>query len=133
MSLATSRDNSPFVASLFYANDGFTVYFLSSPKSEHSINLSRNPSVAITINKDYSEWRKIKGLQIKGKAYKVSQQELPTAMKIYSEKHPFVKFIFGEGNFLPKIDDVQFFKVIPETIRLINNEVAFGYKVEIRL
>jgi hypothetical protein len=29
--------------------------------------------------------------------------------------------------------EVQFFKVIPERIRLIDNEVAFGYKVEIRI
>lgn len=133
MSLATSRDNNPFAASLFYANDGFTIYFLSNPRSVHSLNLSKNPNVAITINKDYSEWRVVNGLQIKGKACKVSQEELPTAIKIYSEKRPFVKFIFGDGNFSPKIADAQFFKVIPETIMFINNEVAFGYKVEIRI
>lgn len=75
----------------------------------------------------------VNGLQIKGKACKVSQEELPTAIKIYSEKRPFVKFIFGDGNFSPKIADAQFFKVIPETIMFINNEVAFGYKVEIRI
>ncbi|MBI2485909.1 MAG: pyridoxamine 5'-phosphate oxidase family protein [Deltaproteobacteria bacterium] len=133
MSLATSRDNDPYAASLFYANYEFTIYFLSNPKSDHSLNLSGNPNVAITINKDYSEWRLIKGLQIKGKVCKVSQEELPTAIKIYSEKYPFVQFIFGDRNFSPMIAGAQFFKVIPERIRLVNNEVAFGYKVEIRI
>jgi uncharacterized protein YhbP (UPF0306 family) len=57
------------------------------------MNFSRNPNVAITINKDYSDWRMIKGLQINGKAYKVSEEELPAAIKSYSRKHPFVKFI----------------------------------------
>jgi hypothetical protein len=133
MSLATSKDNRPFASSLFYANDGFTIYFLSSSKSQHSLNIYQNPEVAITINKDYSEWRKIKGLQIMGKAYKVSKEEIPQAMRVYSEKYPFVKLIPADVNFSLKIADIQFFKVIPETIRLINNEIAFGYKVEIRL
>jgi hypothetical protein len=133
ITLATSRDDTPFAASLFYANDGLTIYFISSPKSDHSINLSRNPNVAITINKDHSEWRTIKGLQIKGKAYRVPEEELPKAIKAYSEKHPFVKLFFGDSGFSSRIEDVRFFKVIPETIRLIDNGVAFGYKVEIRL
>ena len=133
MSLATSRDNDPYAASLFYANDGFTIYFLSNPDSDHSINFSQNPSVAITINKDYSEWRMIKGLQIKGRACKVSEDELPAAIKSYSKKHPFVKFICRDGNFTFSVIGVQFFKVIPERIRLIDNEVAFGYKVEIQI
>ncbi|HWP93059.1 MAG TPA: pyridoxamine 5'-phosphate oxidase family protein [Thermodesulfobacteriota bacterium] len=133
MSLATSRGNNPFAASLFYANDGFTIYFLSNPHSDHSMNFSQNPNVAITINKDYSEWRMIKGLQINGKAYKVSEEELPAAIKSYSKKHPFVKFICRDGNPTFRMAGVRFFKVIPERIRLIDNEVAFGYKVEIRI
>ena len=31
MSLATSRDGSVYAASLFYASDGLTLYFLSDP------------------------------------------------------------------------------------------------------
>jgi hypothetical protein len=133
MSLATSRDNNPFAASLFYANDGFTIYFLSNPNSDHSINFSQNPNVVITINKDYSEWRMIKGLQINGKAYKVSEDELPAAINAYSKKHPFVKSICKDGNSNFSGTEVRFFKVVPERIRLIDNQVAFGFKVEIRI
>ena len=133
MSLATSRDDCPFAASLFYANDGFIIYFLSSPVSQHSLNLSQNPNVAITINKDYSEWRMIKGLQIIGKADKVPEEELPIVIKTYSEKHSFVRLILWDRNFSSRIVDVGFFKVIPETVRLIDNEVGFGYKVEIHI
>lgn len=133
MSLSTSKDDRPFAASLFYANDQFTIYFLSSFSSQHAQNLSQNPHVAITINQDYSEWRMIKGLQIRGKAYRVFEEELPVAVNVYSEKHPFVKLILEDRRFSPKVADVQFFKVIPETIRFIDNEIAFGYKVEIQV
>lgn len=72
MSLATSYGNSPYAASLFYASDGFVLYFFSRPESRHVINILLNPDIAATINKDYMEWRIIKGLQIRGKACKVS-------------------------------------------------------------
>jgi hypothetical protein len=111
MSLATSRGNNPFAASLFYANDGLIIYFLSNPDSDHSINFSQNPNVAITINQDYSDWRMIKGLQINGKAYKVSEEDLPAAIKSYSKKHPFVKFICRDGNHTFGMAGVQFFKL----------------------
>ncbi|GIW47904.1 MAG: pyridoxamine 5'-phosphate oxidase [Deltaproteobacteria bacterium] len=133
MSLATSRDNCPFASSLFYANNGFTIYFLSSPRSQHSINIYRNPQVAITINKDYTEWREIKGLQIRGKAYTVPKEEIPIAVRVYSEKYPFFKLLPLESNLALRLAGVEFFKVVPEVVRLINNEMGFGYKVELRI
>ncbi|MBI4228568.1 MAG: pyridoxamine 5'-phosphate oxidase family protein [Deltaproteobacteria bacterium] len=133
MSLATTKDNFPFAASLFYANYEFTIYFLSSPASQHALNISRNPNVAVTINKDYSEWRMIKGLQIKGKAYEVPRGELEIAERTYAQKYPFLKETLGNKKLFRRAADIKFFKVIPERIRLIDNQIGFGYKVEVRI
>lgn len=133
MSLATSNGYFPHAASLFYASDGYIIYFLSKPESRHVINIRLNPCVAVTINKDYEDWRTIKGLQITGKAYEVSPEEMGQATSIYEKKHPFLGELLSGEKSLIGASDVAFYKVVPERIRLIDNGVHFGYKAEFRL
>lgn len=133
MSLATSYGNSPYAASLFYASDGFVLYFFSRPESRHVINILLNPNVAATINKDYTEWRNIKGLQITGKARKVPPAETGPARGVYERKYPFLNEMLPNEKSLIKAAEVDLFKVVPERIRLIDNEVHFGHKAEFRL
>lgn len=133
MSLATSDGSFPCAASLFYASDGFVIYFLSKPESQHAINIGRRPGVAVTINRDYTDWREIKGLQITGKAYAVEPEERGKAMAIYERKHPCLYEIFANREHLIGAPDVKLYKVLPERVRLIDNRVHFGYKAEFRL
>ena len=42
MTLATARDDQPRAATVFYANDGFDLYFISDPDSVHSQDLLAN-------------------------------------------------------------------------------------------
>lgn len=67
MTIATAQDDIPWAASLFYVNDGFTLYFLSDPATRHSMNIAENPLVAATVDEDYHDWRAIKGVQMQGK------------------------------------------------------------------
>lgn len=133
MSLATSYGNSPYAASLFYASDGFVLYFFSRPESRHVINILLNPNVAATINKDYMEWRIIKGLQIRGKACKVPPAETEPARGVYERKYPFLNEMLTNKKSSIRSAEVNLFKVVPEMIRLIDNDVHFGYKAEFRL
>ncbi len=52
MTLATTLGESPWAATVFYASDGFKLYFFSAPDSRHCQNLAANPRVAVTIQED---------------------------------------------------------------------------------
>ena len=55
-------------AAVFYASEGFDLYFLSSPSTRHCADLSGNPRVAATIQEDYADWSQIRGVQLEGVA-----------------------------------------------------------------
>jgi hypothetical protein len=133
MSLATSRDGSVYAASLFYASDGLTLYFLSDPGSAHSVNISLNPLVAVTISKDHSDWKTVRGLQIRGKVYEVPEGESELARKIFEIKYPFLAGLLGMPELFRGARGIAFYKVVPETVRLIDNTVRFGYRAELVL
>jgi len=130
MSLATSRDNRPYAAALFYASDGLILYFLSNPRSEHSLNISLNPGVAATINAEYADWKDIRGLRIIGKACMMHEAEAGPARAAFENKYPFLAGLLESSETQPGIGDFAFFKITPETIRLIDNRVYFGFRTE---
>src|SRR5688572_14067789 len=66
MTLATCARDVPWAATAFYASDEWRLYFFSAPDSRHGQNLAANPRVAVTIQEDYHDWRKIKGIQLEG-------------------------------------------------------------------
>ncbi len=53
MTIATAKGEISWAAAVLYANDGFTLYFLSDPESRSSKDIAENPVVAITVNEDY--------------------------------------------------------------------------------
>jgi len=62
-----STDGSPRSAPLFYlADDDLQLYWFSSSSSEHSRNLKKNPSAAVTIYRPTEKWREIRGVQMRG-------------------------------------------------------------------
>jgi hypothetical protein len=155
MTVATTQDNIPWAASVFYANDGFNLYFLSNPKDRHSEDISENPVVAVTVNEDYHDWRKIKGIQIDGKAELLStEDEIAKANAVYAAKYPFtaaylklmsspfpklVKYLDKLLSRLPSVPSFtttvshRFYKVVPRKVRFIDNESNFGYHEEFEL
>lgn len=152
MTIATSRSETPWAAAVFYANDGFTLYFLSDPDSRHSKELAENSSVAVTVYEDYHDWRMIKGIQLAGQAEMVtSDKEMTQAAKAYVEKYPFTaaylklmstpfprlagaldkllsRFPFVPG--LPTKFAHRFYKIVPAKVRFINNEKGFSHQEE---
>jgi len=109
MTLATAHDNVPWAAAVFYANDGFTLYFISNPSiCLHCHNIAHNHRVAITINKDYafrsqSDWRKVKGIQIEGIAKMLTaEEEISQAVTIYTSKYPFTSAYLKSMFSLPR-------------------------------
>jgi len=78
MTLATVGSDGPWAAGLFYVNDGFDLYWLSDPDTQHSRNIAHNPHVAVTIHEDYRDWRIIQGIQMEGAAEQVERWHNPS-------------------------------------------------------
>ena len=118
MTLGTCSGDVPWAATVFYASDDLRLYFFSVPDSRHCQNLAANPRVAVTVQEDYHDWRKIKGIQLEGTAILVdSMIEKAKAMAIYARKYPEVIKLFtnpASGLFYKAFLKVKFYCVIPE-------------------
>ena len=147
LTLATWEQERPWATALFYASDGFDLFFLSDPKTRHSVDLEANPIVAVTIQEDYQEWASIKGVQMEGRAYVVVEEEdMARAVAVYVEKYPFVagylrlmmspfaRIAIFLDRFMEKLSFIphlpaapaRFYKIVPKRIWFTDNEVKFG-------
>jgi uncharacterized protein YhbP (UPF0306 family) len=135
MTLGTCQGDVPWAATVFYASDGLRLYFFSAPDSRHCQNLAANPRVAVTIQEDYHDWRKIKGIQLEGKVVAVdSLLEKGKATTAYARKYPEVMRIFtnpASGLFYQAFLKVKFYCVVPERVFYIDNERGFGKRQEL--
>jgi uncharacterized protein YhbP (UPF0306 family) len=135
MTLGTCHGEVPWAATVFYASDGLRLYFFSAPDSRHCQNLAANARVAVTIQEDYRDWRKIKGIQLEGRAAPVdSLIEKGKAMAAYARKYPEVMKVFGNpasGALYQAFLKVRFYSVAPEKVFFIDNEQGFGKRQEL--
>jgi len=158
MTVATAHNDIPWAATVFYANDGFILYFISNPSiSLHCQNIARNPRVAATVYEDYplkdpDDWRKVKGIQVEGIAEMLTaEEEISQAVKVYARKYPFtaaylksmvsfprvVTFLSKLANrlgFMPNFtasSDNTFYKMTPTKVWFVDNEVSFEKRQEV--
>ena len=135
MTLGTCSGDVPWAATVFYASDDLHLYFFSVPDSRHCQNLAANPRVAVTVQEDYHDWRRIKGIQLEGTVILVdSMIEKAKAMAIYARKYPEVIKLFtnpASGLFYKAFLKVKFYCVIPEKVFFIDNEQGFGKRQEL--
>ena len=139
LSLATVGDGLPHAAAVFYINNGFDIYFLSSPTSRHGINFSQNPCVSATINEDYADWRRIKGIQLEGTVQGVGGIIENGRIALgFIKKFPDVAHFFSSPQRIGeaisrKVEGVKFYKLTPYRILFINNEEGFGHRDELMI
>lgn len=135
MTLATCSGDAPWAATVFYASDDVRLYFFSVPDSRHCQNLAANPRVAVTVQEDYHDWQRIKGIQLEGTAILVdSIIEKAKAMAVYACKYPEVIKLFtnpASGMFYKAFLKVKFYSVVPQRLFFIDNEQGFGKRQEL--
>lgn len=134
MSLATIGREGPHAASLFYAYDEFALIWLSDPASRHSRDVDAEPRVAATIAADYANFAEIRGLQIRGAARRVEQNERARYLTLLEARYAFLKRS-AEGP--KKMHDAYaqsaIYRLDPKRIVLIDNTRRFGYKETLEL
>jgi len=132
--LASIGEEGPWAAAVFYVNDGFTLYFLSSPDSRHCLNLAEDARVAATIQEDYADWRQIKGIQLEGTACELSGEEEARARRLYGEKYPLVGRIgAAPAAIVQALAKVRWYRLVPVRLYFIDNSAGFGQRQEIAL
>lgn len=123
-------DGRPQVTALFFAcDDDFNLYWISDPDSRHSKNLDDWNDVSAAIYPQTWDYGAIKGVQIEGDAYSVTDEdERHRALRLYTAKFPFVT-----DRFTTLIQQSVFYVLRPRWLRWIDNERKFGYKQEFSL
>lgn len=116
LSLATSAENVPQSASLFYAYDAKKVSFVvaSDVTTEHAQNVLLNETVSGTVALETDEIGKIAGIQFRAKMRMISHQE----GELYFRAFPFAKVM-----------NPQLWSVELDYIKLTDNRLGFGKKL----
>ena len=132
--LATTGPEGPWAAAVFYANTGFTLYFLSSPTSRHGRNIGANAKAAATIQEDYSDWREIKGIQLEGQAKRLEGAERAEAEVRFGAKVPrLVSPSLAPVAIARALRLVAWYELEPTRVYFVDNSRGFGHRDEIPL
>ena len=98
------------------------------------MNLAKSPRVALTVQEDYSDWLKIKGVQLEGTATEISGTEEKHAIKIYGEKFPAVGLMGNAPlSIVSALSRICWYKVIPQRLYFIDNSLGLGHREEVLL
>lgn len=133
LSLATVFEGYPHSASLIYAPDVLSLYWFSSPDSRHSIAISKSPIVSITIARQYTDFSKIRGVQMRGVAHRMTDsQEINYGSRIFMTCYPNIaQFLANNEKLNKQYTSSVLYRFDPEEITLIDNNQGFGFKQSI--
>jgi uncharacterized protein YhbP (UPF0306 family) len=134
MTLATGGPGGPWAAAVFFANQGFTLYFVSSPRSRHATDLARDARAAAAIHEDQPDWRSIRGVQLEGKAAGIEGDELVEAQRLYGAKFPLVASpATAPAPVAAALARVRWYRLVAERLFFVDNATGFGQRAELPL
>lgn len=131
MTLATRGQDGVWAAAVFYANEGFDLYFLSAGHTRHAQHMVENAQVAVTIQDDVQDWTKIKGIQCAGEVQLLRGKERETAVAHYMQKFPFLQQ--APLPIRAALNKVNWYRLHPRQLYFIDNSKGFGHRDEIPL
>lgn len=130
MSFATlRRDGFPQATTVGYANDGLDIYFCCDRSSQKAYNLERSNKVSLTIDHDYQNWKRIKGLSMGATAIVLKRSaDVKRALKLLRRKFPQMNQMSEE-----ELSQTAFVKVRPKVISLLDYSKGFGHTNLVRV
>ena len=132
--LATTGAQGVWAAAVFYAHDGWDLYFLSSPTSRHCTNLAESDRIAATIQADHADWSGIKGVQLEGRVRELAGEAESRARHLYGEKFPVVgKLAQAPAAIVKALAKVRWYQIRPQRLFYIDNSLGFGHREELNL
>ena len=118
--MAVSDGKNPSAHTVYYVSRGLRLYFQSDSQSQKIHVLRANPKVGYTVDEDYDDWSKIKGVQAFGRARVIGEDEAVRIRELFTQKFPQVQDIGG----IPEAHD--FVEIIPEKIYFLDYTKSFG-------
>jgi hypothetical protein len=128
MTLATHGPEGPWAAALFYARDGDSLVFLSSPASRHCRDLALQPRCAATIQSEASDWRSIRGIQLEGSVDELEGGERSRAQQLYAERFPFIRPGAAPAAIVSALARVRWYRLRISRLFFIDNSRGFGQR-----
>lgn len=121
MHLATSIDNTPYMAQAFYVYNPEDNQFIitSSMDTKHAEDITHNSKVAVGIALETKTVGKIQGLQIQAEVEIAEGEALKKAKKLYLKEYPYA---------LLHIEKLWIIK--PYFMKLTDNRLGFGKKLK---
>lgn len=123
LTLATIRaDGYPQATTVTFVNDGLTMYFVTAPDGQKVKNIKKSNKVSLTIDKDYEDWNKIKGLSMAATAEVVTNpDDIKKVMGLLVKKFPAL------AQMSVPADQMAVVKITPKVISVLNYELGFGH------
>ena len=118
LTLATSVSENPSVANVYFANDGFDIYFFTFNPTRKAVQINFNSQIQCVIRPENEEG--IKELQIDGYATKISDNNEKAKAKqaILNVTKAFE--VYMNDDFLIANDVVGYYKIQPTTIKYVD-------------
>lgn len=130
MTLATQGQQGPWASAVFYVFDAGCFYFLSAAHTRHCQNLRRDARVSAAIQEDYEDWKKIRGIQLEGRATIVTQQHVDDVIERYSKKFP-VTGPDAPAEIAKALDKISWYVLQPSRLYFIDNSQGLGHRDEV--
>lgn len=121
-SIAVSDGKNPLVNTVYYVNDGMSVYFTSNSHSRKIHIIGMNSRASLSITEDYSDWSRIRGIEMIGKARLVPERGSQGIKDLFLDKFPQIR---GMGGVPQSHIVVGFF---PDTVYFLDYSNGFGHK-----
>ncbi len=131
MTLATFDSAGVWAAAVFYASEGFSLYFLSAPGSRHGRAIAANPAAAVTIQADYKTWPEIKGIQAEGEVIRLAGRAQAHAIGLYARKFPLI--VNAPPAIATALGKAAWYQFAPNRLYFIDNSAGFGQRDQIAL
>jgi uncharacterized protein YhbP (UPF0306 family) len=120
MSLATVKDNKPWVCEVHFSyDDELNLYFGSSSKTRHAQEIMSNAHVAGNIVTQHHKDQKVRCVDFEGVAIPLSSEEAEkTAYQAYVKRYGESEGLLNE---IRKDGEFQFFKITVDTFYLFDS------------
>lgn len=139
MALATARADQAWSAPVYYVLYKGAFYFFSDPQSRHIQETLKSQQASAAIYGYADTWKGIRGIQMSGRI-RPAGAGLTTlkALGAYIAKFSFVKEFFKPGQKMDlenfgKQFRVQLYRLDPDLIYYLDNQIKFGFREEIQL
>lgn len=126
LTLATQGPAGLWAAAVFYASEGFSLYFLSASDTRHATNILSERRVAGTIHDDDVPWQEIRGIQLEGPVQQLHGAARDQAIAVYVQKFPFLAE--APEPVQAALEEVSWFRLSPDKLFFIDNQRGFGHR-----